>query len=364
MEVFPTSNQSGIDYLFKAEETCAMSTAHLIDAVPMPLLRIASDYRITEQNSAATDMFGRDVTGTSSVALLRQAAVLAAIDAAIRDGQPGEARFLLAGQSGEVAYHFRVKSLPDGGALLSFEDSTRQDEESTIRRAFVANISHELRTPLTSLIGFIETLRGPAKDDPDARDRFLSIMEDEAGRMSRMVSDLLSLSRVEVDERVRPRDQIEIAGVVRSVIATLEGKLKAAKVTVETHGLEQSGKIKGDRDQLIQLFLNILENAIKYGKEGQTISIHLHEVEHDTTLRERAIQVDIQDQGAGIEPIHLPRLTERFYRIDDHRSRQKGGTGLGLAIVKHIINRHRGRLKITSEQGVGSCFSVIFPCDR
>lgn len=337
-----------------------MTPDGVIEGIPLPLLIIGPDYRVSELNSAAVEMFGRDVTGTSAVALLRQAPVLAAMDAAIRDGTPGQARFLLAGASGEASYRFRARRLPDGGAVLTFEDFSQHDEANVMRRDFIANISHELRTPLTGLMGFIETLRGPARDDPEARERFLGIMEDEARRMSRMVSDLLSLSRVEVDERVRPRARVDLAGVVRSVVATLEGKLKDADVSVETTGLEDEVAILGDRDQLIQLFLNLIENAIKYGGEGRSIALSLHHVERDPTLRRAAVRIDVRDQGPGIDVIHLPRLTERFYRVDDHRSRDKGGTGLGLAIVKHIINRHRGRLKITSEQGVGSCFSVVF----
>lgn len=335
----------------------------VLAGVPLPILLISSEYRIVQANPAAREMFGRDVTSTSAVGLLRQAPVLAAMDEAIRHDRHGQARFLLTGASGEVTYRFRAQRLPTGGAVLSFEDFSRQEEASLIRRDFVANISHELRTPLTSLLGFIETLRGPAKDDVQARERFLGIMEDEAQRMSRMVSDLLSLSRVEVDERVRPRDVVDLAGVVRSVIATLEGKLKDADVSVETDGLDQKAMIRGDRDQLIQLFLNLIENAIKYGGEGRVISVAIARVAQDPTLRQPALRVDVRDQGPGIDPIHLPRLTERFYRVDSHRNRDQGGTGLGLAIVKHIINRHRGRIKISSEQGVGSCFSPIFPTD-
>jgi len=206
-------------------------------------------------------------------------------------------------------------------------------------------------------------LRGPAKEDAEARDRFLGIMDQEAGRMARMVSDLLSLSRVEVDARVRPRMQTNLAGVVRSVVATLEGKLSDADCEVDVSGLQGRAMIRGDRDQLIQLFLNLLENAIKYGGKGKRIGVALSHVGHDPELRQAAFRVEIRDEGPGIDPIHLPRLTERFYRVDSHRSREQGGTGLGLAIVKHIVSRHRGRMKITSKQAVGSCFAVIFPAD-
>jgi len=337
----------------------------ILAGIPMPVMIIDGDYRIILVNPAVTELFGYDPSGMNAVTLLRQAVVLTAMDAAISDGREAGARFLFNGVSGEVTYQFRAAPLRRGdqieGAVLSFEDRSQAEDSETIRRDFVANISHELRTPLTALIGFIETLRTSARDDPQARERFLEIMEKEAGRMSRMVSDLLSLSRVQADERVRPRAKVNVAGVLRSVIATLEGKLKDARVQIKAEGLGDRAEVLGDRDQLTQLFLNLIENAIKYGGTDRTIEITLSPVDHDRTLRKPAFRIDIQDQGEGIDMLHLPRLTERFYRVDDHRSREMGGTGLGLAIVKHIINRHRGRLKITSKQGVGSCFSAILP---
>lgn len=181
--------------------------------------------------------------------------------------------------------------------------------------------------------------------------------------MGRMVSDLLSLSRVEADERVRPRDRVDLSAVLRSVVATLEGKLKDRNLSVNLTGAKTAEHVLGDHDQLIQLFLNLIENAIKYGGPDKTIHVTLQQDAYDRVLRKPALRVDVRDEGPGIDPLHLPRLTERFYRIDDHRNREMGGTGLGLAIVKHIINRHRGRFKITSEQDVGSTFSAIFPVD-
>lgn len=339
-------------------------TRDILAGLPQPVLLIDQAYRVVSLNAPAREMFGTEIEGLNAVTLLRQAAVLTAMDMAIRDKQDGDARFVHAGLSGEVTYRFRAHPVvKTGGAVLSFEDRSLFEDSEMIRRDFIANISHELRTPLTSLRGFIETLRTSARDDPDARARFLQIMEDEAQRMTRMVADLLSLSRVETDERVRPRGAVNLAAVLRSVSATLEGKLSDADVTISATGLDQTAMVQGDRDQLIQLFLNLLENAIKYGGSGQVIHLSLERVTRDPTLRMPAWRVDIRDEGEGIDAIHLPRLTERFYRIDDDRSRQTGGTGLGLAIVKHIINRHRGRLKIASEQGVGSCFSSIFPIE-
>ncbi|SFR49867.1 ATP-binding protein [Litoreibacter janthinus] len=333
----------------------------VIDGIPLPVLIVSQNRHITTANQGAVEMFGRDISGSNAISLLRQGPTVAAIEGALDEGRAGSARFLLSGVSGESPYLCKANPLPDRSAVVSFEDQSRLEGSELMRRDFVANISHELRTPLTSLMGFIETLRGPARGDVDAHDRFLGIMEQEAQRMNRMVSDLLSLSRVEVDERVWPRDEVDVSAVLRSTIATLEGKLSDSGIAIDAENLTECFPVRGDRDQLTQLFLNLIENAIKYGGGDKTIHVGVKKVQRDQALRQAAIQVDIRDQGVGIDPIHIPRLTERFYRVDDHRSRDLGGTGLGLAIVKHIVNRHRGRIKITSEQGVGSCFSVILP---
>jgi two-component system phosphate regulon sensor histidine kinase PhoR len=245
--------------------------------------------------------------------------------------------------------------------LLCFMDITDLEAASQMRRDFVANVSHELRTPLTALIGFIETLRGPARDDAGARDRFLSIMEGEAGRMNRLVGDLLSLSRVEDDERVRPRDDVDLAEVLDSVVRALKPLADEASVILEQVALEEPLSIVGDQDRLMQVFTNIVENAIKYGASGGRVVIEVERLARDPALRGPGARIHVVDFGAGIEEVHLPRLTERFYRADSHRSRALGGTGLGLAIVKHIVNRHRGRLRIESTLGEGSRFTVILP---
>jgi len=340
-----------------------MTTEALLKGIPLPAMIVNADRMVTIANVGASEIFGRDVTGSYVVSLLRQAAALDALEACLDAQKPGVARYVLSGVSGEHAYLMSTNPLPEGHAVICFEDQTRQEESDMVRREFVANISHELRTPLTSLMGFIETLRGPARGDVNAQDRFLGIMEREAQRMSRMVSDLLSLSRVEVDERVRPRDQVNLSGVLRSVIATLEGKLSDANVGIDAPGLQDKHMIRGNRDQLTQLFLNLIENAIKYGGADKTIHITIAKIDRDQPLRQAALQVEIRDEGEGIDEIHIPRLTERFYRVDDHRNRDQGGTGLGLAIVKHIVKRHRGRFEIKSKQGVGSRFSVFFPCE-
>jgi two-component system phosphate regulon sensor histidine kinase PhoR len=334
--------------------------SELLSGIPNPILLLDTDARITTANLLVVEMFGHDPTGLIATTYLRQATVLTGIDAALRENRASTAKFLLAGRGSERVFdvHFHpIKS----GAILTFVDSSASESADRIRRDFIANISHELRTPLTGLTGFIETLRTSARDDAEARDRFLGIMENEARRMGRMVEDLLSLSRVEADERVRPRAMVNVSGVLRSAIATLEGKLQDANVQITTSGLDTRFEVQGDRDQLTQLYLNLFENAVKYGGRDKIVHVSIAQVDRDPALRVKAVRVDIRDQGDGIDALHLPRLTERFYRVDDHRSRDEGGTGLGLSIVKHIVNRHRGRMKITSNQGEGSTFSTILP---
>jgi two-component system phosphate regulon sensor histidine kinase PhoR len=246
----------------------------------------------------------------------------------------------------------------EDATLLAFADLTLAEEMDRMRRDFVANVSHELRTPLTALLGFIETLRGAAKDDPAARERFLSIMEREASRMNRLIGDLLQLSRVESQERIRPTERVDLHALVAGAVATLRPLAEGAEVAVEMTGEPGPLPLPGDADQITQVLVNLIENAVKYGGAGGKVSIH---IAREQLPRGPGLRVDVMDQGEGIDPVHIPRLTERFYRVDGHRSREQGGTGLGLAIVKHIVQRHRGRIRIESERGKGSVFSVILP---
>ena len=251
--------------------------------------------------------------------------------------------------------------MASGRVLIVIEDSTAINNAGQMRRDFVANVSHELRTPLTALTGFIETLRGAARDDPEARERFLEIMQRETARMNRLVSDLLSLSRVEGDERVRPTKDVDLSPIVQSVLSTLGPLAKDRSVKIVTHGIEDNAELPGDADQLSQVVTNLVENAIKYSGQASTVTIALRWEADNPMVRGDAWILEVSDTGEGIDPVHIPRLTERFYRIDSHRSREMGGTGLGLAIVKHIVNRHRGRLRIESTPGQGSNFTVVLP---
>jgi two-component system phosphate regulon sensor histidine kinase PhoR len=231
-----------------------------------------------------------------------------------------------------------------------------------MRADFVANVSHELRTPLTSLIGFIETLQGPAADDPPAQKRFLGIMAEQGARMNRLIDDLLSLSRIELTEHQSPSDTVELKELIAGIVAGFEPRLIQRKTRIDATFASALPMIVGDSDQIAQVVQNLLDNALKYGREGGIIRLEAGQAPLGGRWPGRAgVVIAISDQGAGIPRDHIPRLTERFYRVDKGRSRAVGGTGLGLAIVKHIVNRHRGQLIIESEIGVGTKVSVWLP---
>jgi len=274
--------------------------------------------------------------------------------------QPRTARYTGRDGAKDISYLVSV-AVAGEDVVLSFEDQTAAEEAGQMRRDFVANVSHELRTPLTALLGFIETLGGAARDDPAARDRFLDIMAREASRMTRLVDDLLSLSRVEEEERLRPRQHVDLAALLSSVIKGLEPQARAAGVDVTFDMQANDEMVPGDAGQLVQVFTNLVENGIKYGASGGEITVRFLPRAMNRRLRGEAVQVIVADRGEGIADHHIARLTERFYRVDNHRSREVGGTGLGLAIVKHIINRHRGRMVIKSEIGQGTEVSVFLP---
>jgi two-component system phosphate regulon sensor histidine kinase PhoR len=243
-----------------------------------------------------------------------------------------------------------------GFVALVLDDLSEGRRVERVRVDFVANASHELRTPLASLAGFIETLQGPAREDPEARARFLAIMHDQATRMSRLINDLLSLSRVELKAHLRPSDRIDLAALMRHVADALEPLARELGVAIETDLPVSPVMVRGDRDELIQVFENLIENACKYGQSGKRVRVTL-----TPGTSAAGPVVSVRDFGPGIAAEHLPRLTERFYRVDVEASRQHRGTGLGLAIAKHILARHEARLNVESEPGAGAVFSVAFP---
>ena len=242
--------------------------------------------------------------------------------------------------------------------LMTFHDLTPLRRVEEMRADFVANASHELRTPLAALSGFIETLQGPAREDAKARERFLAIMQEQARRMARLIDDLLSLSRIELNAHRRPDTPVDLVPIIRHVVDGLETLARDRGVIVNIVAAPAL-MVPGDRDELVRVFENLLENALKYGAAGKRVDIALREAVSPDGGPEA--QVDIRDYGPGIAPEHLPRLTERFYRVDVTESRAQGGTGLGLALVKHSLNRHRGRLSIESTAGAGATFAVHLP---
>lgn len=336
-------------------------TARLLNGVPMPLLIVGSDQLICEANPPAQALFAATsgaLVGRHHGLLFRAPDLLSAIERALRREEAGVVRLVSPRAGQDRVHEVTVTPLGDG-VLLAFADLTEAEEMDRMRRDFVANVSHELRTPLTAISGFIETLRGAAKDDAEARARFLTIMSAEAERMNRLVRDLLHLSRVEAEERIRPETRVDLAAIARSVVDSLQPLARSGDVRLHLTGAEGETMLRADSDQMVQVLTNLTENAIKYGSPvGSTVTVALS---REQGPRGPLVRITVRDQGAGIDARHIPRLTERFYRVDSHRSREKGGTGLGLAIVKHIVQRHRGRLMIESETGNGSEFSILLP---
>ncbi len=333
----------------------------IVQSLPDPLLVLGADRGIRLANEAALLTFGADLG-----AVLRHPALRAAIDRALSQGVRQVAEFALAVP---VARELRAtvigldQPLADGGRLvLVLSDRTRERAVERMRADFVANASHELRTPLASLIGFIDTLRGPAADDPPAQRRFLGIMAEQAARMSRLIDDLLSLSRIELTEHQPPADPVDLAALIARIAAGLEPAIAARSQHLEIALAEGLPAVQGDADQLAQVVQNLLDNAVKYGRDGGIVRVSAAPPEPGGHWPARpGVVLAVSDDGPGIPRAHIPRLTERFYRVGKGRSRAIGGTGLGLAIVKHIINRHRGQLAIESLEGEGSIFSVWLP---
>jgi two-component system, OmpR family, phosphate regulon sensor histidine kinase PhoR len=242
--------------------------------------------------------------------------------------------------------------------LMTFHDLTPLRRVEEMRADFVANASHELRTPLAALSGFIETLQGSARDDAKARERFLRIMQEQARRMARLIDDLLSLSRIELNAHRRPDTPVDLVPIVRQVADGLQTLARDRGVTVHIDAANAM-RVPGDRDELVRVFENLVENALKYGAAGKRVDIGFSEGE--SPEGEQEARISVRDYGPGIAPEHVPRLTERFYRVDVRESRAQGGTGLGLSLVKHILNRHHGRLLIESMPGAGATFTIYLP---
>ncbi|HXW71068.1 MAG TPA: ATP-binding protein [Methylocella sp.] len=334
---------------------------NLINALPEAIIVLGAADRITAVNAAALELFPALRPNDLLARSLRAPDVLDAVKRARASGKYERATWLERVPV-ERFFEVHVASMKDSysepAMILTLRDLSELRRVERMRVDFVANASHELRTPLASLLGFIETLQGPARGDEAARAKFLSIMREQAQRMARLVDDLLSLSRIEQNLHLRPQAPVDLVAVVRHIADTL-APLANEKEVVLKLDVPSKALVKGDRDELLRVTENLVENAIKYGAcDPKSAS---RQVELTLTAQPRQCTLSVRDHGPGIAPEHLPRLTERFYRVDAGQSRAKGGTGLGLAIVKHIVARHRGRLGIESKLSEGTTCSVSLP---
>ena len=351
-----------------------------LDVLPVPVLVTGAQERVLFANDAARALFPGCEDGVLLPSLMRHPQALATVRRARQEQHQISLRFAL-GRPDERFLHLLALPLPDQRLLLVFQDETELHRAEHMRAGFLANASHELRTPLASLSGYIDTLRGHARDDAVARARFLDIMAGQAGRMGRLIDDLLSLSRIEMDEHLPPSDVVDLGAVLGDVRDALTPIARAAKVTLDIAAPAAKVNVTGDRDQIVQMVQNLVDNAIKYTAPGSAVHISLADnVQRDDAVmqarvladeaprlhivsapRHRAAQwalLQVRDSGPGMAAEHLPRLGGRFYRVEAGKSGARTGTGLGLAIVKHIVSRHQGSLMVESLPGAGTVFSV------
>jgi two-component system phosphate regulon sensor histidine kinase PhoR len=341
----------------------------LLDAavagMPDPVVVMDQDGRVLAFNAHAATLAPALRRGEPGSIALRMPELVEAVRAASVTGKPQRVEF----SSRLPASHFSeafISPVPlasgldrAGVVVVTVHDLTPIRRVEEMRADFIANVSHELRTPLAALTGFIDTLQGPARDDAAARERFLGIMQAQSWRMARLIDDLLSLSRIELRAHQRPDTPVDVTPIVRQVADGLQTLARDAGVAVEIVAPADPLMVLGDRDELTRLFENLIENGLKYGASGKRVDIALTRAVSPDGKGE--VRVSVRDYGPGIAAEHLPRLTERFYRVDVGQSRSQGGTGLGLALVKHILNRHQGRLAIDSREGEGATFTVRLP---
>ncbi len=379
----------------RATEAARPAFAEMVESLPDPVLVVTaqntddpSDRRIQFANPAARELLRIHAEGSPLVAAIRHPRVLEAVDETLFDGRNGEAAWETGGAQDR---YWRVLTRPlapgaDGTrtALVVLRDETDSRRNERMRADFLANASHELRTPLASLTGFIETLRGHARDDTAARERFLGVMAGQAARMARLIDDLLSLSRIELNEHIAPEGRLDLVVTVLDVIDALAPLAADRGVRIATRLVDRGvAVIPADRDQMLQVAQNLIDNAVKYTPDGGTVEVEvapgltadaaiapvrggaarLSLLSPDLVGGERFVVLRVSDHGPGIAREHLPRLSERFYRVEGQKSGERLGTGLGLAIVKHIVNRHRGGLAIESVEGEGTIFTVYLPQD-
>src|SRR5262245_53287731 len=331
-----------------------------------PLLLLDLGGRIVFANRAAEAVVGTDAERKHISAVLRTPELLEAVERILAGAEMETLTFTV---PVPLERYFRAsiartrRGSEGGRILIQIHDLTAMRRAEDMRADFVANASHELRTPLAAVSGFIDTLRGHARNDEEARDRFLEIMNVEASRMRRLIDDLLSLTRIELNEHNPPSGVVDVVAVTRGAARALSQLAQTDEIGIEIAPADPL-LVVGDRDELTQVFQNLIHNAIKYGREKSTVRISFGRIESGSRREGGQIFVAIEDEGDGIPREAIPRLTERFYRVDVKRSRERGGTGLGLAIVKHILNRHQGRMHIESTPGRGSTFTVFLPAAR
>jgi two-component system phosphate regulon sensor histidine kinase PhoR len=355
----------------------------LLEAMPDPALLVDAESRIVGSNAAARRQMQFEARGQFLTSILRHPDVLEAVHGAVREGETHAVEYETPAQ---VDRHTRCYVAPvtwgaERAAMLVFHDQTARISTERMRADFLANASHELRTPLASLTLLIETISGPARDNAADRDRFLGMMQVQADRMRRLIDDLLSLSRIELDEHVPPSDRADLAAVAREVADSLAPVLKERNVRLDLRVPEKPVRVVGERFQLAQVVQNLVDNAVKYTPEGGVVSVEVaasgdreeaiaqagrrwEEAGRVALLTPAAAAnrsyafVRVEDSGPGVDKQFLPRLGERFFRVERELGNERGGTGLGLAIVKHIINRHRGGFLIESQPGRGSAFTA------
>ena len=328
----------------------------IVAALPEAALVVNRASVIVAANESARDVLSADIEGQPVGLFLRSPDVLSALAETFSAAVHGQVEFVVRSKI-QRTLELHIAPLGNGQngalALVVLRDRTREEQIERMRSDFVANASHELRTPLTTLSGFIETMQGAASKDEKARGEFLKVMKAQAERMARLIDDLLSLSRIELDEHVAPNAVVNLSDVAKQTQNLLQSLVQESGCTLEIT-LPPKLLVRGDANQLAQVVYNLIENAIKYAGRGKAVTV-------SGEVDGRKVILSVRDDGPGIAAHHIPRLTERFYRVNAQDSRARGGTGLGLAIVKHIVSRHRGKLDITSELGKGSTFSISIP---
>lgn len=329
------------------------STEAFLSALPDGALVLNAAGVIIAANAQAEDMLDLRLAGLAATTIIRLESFAGALATCRRENAPQKVELDIRSTPPRLLEAHLASLGEEGNVLVVLRDLTREQQIERMRSDFVANASHEMRTPLTAILGTIETLQGPARDDAKARDRFFGTMLTQARRMKRLVDDLLTLSRIELNEHVRPSASVDLCDVARQAKSNLAVLAKELSVDV-TMTCTGDTAVAGDSDELLQVTQNLIENALKYGNSGGRVEVLCEGSGNEVRLA-------VRDFGNGIAAVHLPRLTERFYRVSTQESRARGGTGLGLAIVKHIVLRHRGRMTIDSLEGQGSTFTITIP---